>query len=165
VNAGAPAPYRTQWRVVAALYTAVLLVGSHLPGEALPLEALAEFSGIQVIDKPLHVGGYLVLGLLVFGPCGFGRGWPAAAWWLAGLAVFAALDELTQPWFGRYLDVNDWLADVAGFVAAWLLVRLWLVMRPPSNRVGSSPAVPSPAPRSDTRAHRSPEGEAGRGSG
>lgn len=44
----------------------------------------------------------------------------------AALAVWGALDELTQPFVRRYADPIDWLADVAGIVAGlacWGLLR------------------------------------------
>jgi VanZ family protein len=36
---------------------------------------------------------------------------------VVGLAVYGALDELTQIPVGRYADVYDWLADCAGALA------------------------------------------------
>jgi len=41
-------------------------------------------------------------------------------------ASYAALDEWTQPWTHRTADVKDWLADLAGVVAASCIGFLWL---------------------------------------
>jgi VanZ family protein len=35
---------------------------------------------------------------------------------LAGLMLFGAVDEWTQPWFGRDLELGDWAADLCGAV-------------------------------------------------
>lgn len=43
--------------------------------------------------------------------------------WTVLLAVYAAADELLQPYFRRHADPLDWLADVAGVLLVMLLVR------------------------------------------
>ena len=45
------------------------------------------------------------------------------------LAVFAALDEVTQPWFGRAVDGFDWLADLAGLAVGIGVVVLFMSRR------------------------------------
>ena len=47
------------------------------------------------------------------------------------LAIYGALDELTQPWFGRTCDLADWKADMIGLaltLAAWE-VAIYLIER------------------------------------
>jgi VanZ family protein len=41
------------------------------------------------------------------------------------IAVYGAVDELTQPWAGRFCDLNDWLADIGG--GAIGLALAWVV--------------------------------------
>jgi VanZ family protein len=40
------------------------------------------------------------------------------------LAAFGAVDEITQPLFGRTADVLDWAADCAGIAVGLLLVAI-----------------------------------------
>jgi VanZ family protein len=40
------------------------------------------------------------------------------------LAAFGAVDEITQPLFGRTADVFDWAADCAGIAVGILLVAV-----------------------------------------
>lgn len=42
------------------------------------------------------------------------------------LAIYGALDERTQPWFGRDCDLHDWYADMCGTVAAMIF---WTALR------------------------------------
>jgi len=88
------------------------LVATHVPGSYLP--------GARVSDKLLHLVGYFLLaGVLwaTLGAHGLGRG-GRVFWTLVAMTAYAGLDECTQPLFGRDLSLGDWLADVAGAVAA-----------------------------------------------
>ena len=90
---------------------------THSPRDELPEPSVG--------DNQLHGAGYFVLG------CAF---WlTLAAYWvprrrrpvvvIGVLAVYALVDEITQPLAGRQTDVFDWAADVAGAVAAALLCK------------------------------------------
>ena len=99
---------RRWWLVIA--WAAVILVSSSIPGPALP-------PGPPGSDKLGHFLMYAVLGALtiraVLGHGG--RVARAAALALAGIAVFAAVDEWHQGLVpGRLPDVADWVADMAG---------------------------------------------------
>jgi VanZ family protein len=99
-------------RLVTAAYAVVLVVATHIPRLDVSLDV-----GLAVpTDKFLHFAAYGVLGFLVgLITANFGRGWHG---WLpltlAAIAVFALIDETTQPMFGRAAETFDWFADVVG---------------------------------------------------
>jgi VanZ family protein len=96
------------WVWLASL--AAAFVVTHVPPPARSVPPL-------VNDKLLHGLGFTALGFLtVWRLGGRGRpiGWGAAAAWLAGLALYAAVDERTQEWVGRSCEWGDWLADLVG---------------------------------------------------
>jgi hypothetical protein len=107
-------------------YVGVLLYATHHPK---PQDLLDELVGKSApSDKALHLWAYGVLGLLAGGTLALAGGWRTRLilGLAAGLAVFAALDEATQPlpWFGRFADPVDWVFDVLGIVAGLALVGL-----------------------------------------
>ncbi len=74
-------------------------------------------------DKTLHVVAYFVLGsvfLVTLSAYALGL-WRRLTIALAVLAVYAALDELTQPLVNRHASTRDWLADVVGVGIACIL--------------------------------------------
>ena len=93
-------------------YTAVLLWATHYPK---PQDLLGSN---PPSDKLLHITAYSILGgLVALTLLAAGRLAPRRALAAAALlAVFAALDEATQPlpWFRRAADPLDWVFDVAG---------------------------------------------------
>ena len=106
----------------AAACACVLLTLTHLPPRGL------DRIPIHVWDKLAHFSAYCVLGGLVAWASA-GRGLrPSAMRLAAALAVFAALDELTQPMAGRDCELDDWLADVLGMGIGLSVVWLgtWL---------------------------------------
>lgn len=103
---------------VAVAYAVTLVLATHYPK---PDQLLGRYGHA---DKLLHFGAYFLLAMFV-----------AAAVWGAGrwsrrvavavaiaLAAFGAVDEITQPFFGRTADVFDWAADCAGIAIGILLV-------------------------------------------
>ena len=98
------------------VYWGALFVATHIPNPS----ALAP----KVSDKWMHLGAYGALGALSLWALR-GRGVAlgrAGALTLAGLALYGALDEVSQGWVGRSCDVWDWCADVGGVglaLAAW----------------------------------------------
>ncbi len=58
----------------------------------------------------------------------------------AGLAVFAAIDEVTQPWFGRSAEPLDWVYDLiglaVGITAIVAIVALNATLRSSRTRPG-----------------------------
>lgn len=110
--------------VALALYTLLLLAGTHVPQ---PPEELVDLAGS---DKTLHFAAYATLALLAGVNLAL-RGWfrlTAVLLVFFALAVFGALDEITQPLVGRQADVRDWAADVSGVVGGVIGVVLGLVI-------------------------------------
>jgi len=125
-------------RIVTALtaaYTAVLVFMTHYPkpeelvGQKLPS------------DKLLHFIAYGVLGFLaalVLRARGrlVGRLTPLLG---AGLALFAVLDEATQPLFRRAADPLDWVYDLIGIALGIGAVVAANQFLPQARRAGSAP--------------------------
>jgi VanZ family protein len=114
------ARWRHWYQRALPIYWLFLLLTTHLPRLTLD-------TGIPNDDKLAH---FCAFGLLAFlfwrcrqtlsrpiGP----RFAPAAAAWIA---LYAAIDEYTQPWVGRSGDVRDWVADMSGAAAVVLLLEL-----------------------------------------
>jgi VanZ family protein len=118
-------------RVLAAgsvAYTLVLVFLTHYPR---PQELLGDD---LPPDKMLHFLAYGTLGLLVTGTVVtfFRWSWRTVALTAVALAIFAGMDELTQPWFGRSAEPLDWVWDAIGLVAgiATIACGRWLVRSP-----------------------------------
>ena len=98
-----------RWGPVVA-WAAIILFGTSIPGPALP-------PGPAGSDKLLHFVIYAILGLLA-GRAALAHGGPwgrTIVLTLVAVAAFAALDEWHQGLVpGRYPDVADWVADIAG---------------------------------------------------
>lgn len=112
-------PWAHWWRRVLPAYWVFLFCVTHFP--KLQLDAPPGS------DKVVHIGAYAVLAFLVwqfsatFGPLSRSFA-PRAA---AGLLVYAAFDELTQPLVGRGADLWDWLADGLGILLVLVPAELW----------------------------------------
>jgi VanZ family protein len=111
-----------------AAYTAVLVFATHYPKPEV-------FLGPEPPpDKALHFIAYGILGMLVAATLATARHWsrPVILATIPLLAVFAAIDEATQPMFGRHADVADWCYDMVGLTVGFGLVvavRRWLMRR------------------------------------
>jgi VanZ family protein len=108
-----------RWLLLAgvALFAAAL-AATHLPPEDVP--------NFRAGDKTLHVIGYFVLAAFSWGVL-WAYGAPTLRRLLAlaaFLPVWAAADELTQPFFRRTADLDDWAADMIGCAAAIALAQL-----------------------------------------
>jgi VanZ family protein len=129
---------RTNRRKKAALallvcYGLMLLVATHIPH---PPHAISAGN----LDKTLHLGAYAGLAFLV-SLNGFLRqalGWRQRILILVLLAVFGAVDEITQIPVGRECDVVDWAADILGILLgsglflAFAAVFHWLTQLRPN---------------------------------
>ena len=122
--------------ILAVAYWAVLATLTHLP----PQRALNGPGG----DKLHHVLAYFLLAALL-GP---------ALWYalparrrfvplivLVVAAAYGAVDELTQPFIGRFCEFGDWVADVTGAAVACGL--LYLVQAFSSRRADAADAPES----------------------
>ncbi|MBC7784314.1 MAG: VanZ family protein [Burkholderiales bacterium] len=100
------------------LYVVLLLVLTHIP------KPPAVFDGRD--DKTLHFLAYFALGGLSYFAAAitFPLRLGLSLIVVLGCAVFAALDEITQPSFGRSADVFDWRADVFGVIAGVCVLRI-----------------------------------------
>lgn len=114
--------------VATAAYAIVLVYATHHPRPDNLLPGISSRS-----DKLLHVSAYGVLGglamttLLAWGRApraAAGPGWRAIRPWFAMLAVFAACDEVTQPFFRRVADPLDWGSDCLGLAIGMVAVSL-----------------------------------------
>lgn len=99
------------------VYAMILVFATHHPN---PAELVGDLAGDLVHkDKTLHFTAYGLLGLLV--ACTLaaaGRwSWRTLAVAMLMLAAFAALDEVTQPLFGRATELLDWVFDGLGLAA------------------------------------------------
>lgn len=123
-------------RPLAALtgaYTGLLVFATHYPkpeqllGTNLPS------------DKTLHFLAYGALGLLAAALVAVSGRWSAqrVAALAAGLVAFAAIDEVTQPWFGRCAEPLDWVYDLIGLAAGiGVIVALNATIRSSRTRPG-----------------------------
>jgi len=87
-------------------YTVVLVTATHYPKPGDVLDLLPATPS----DKALHFIAYGILATLVGSTLIVAERWTARslATMVVCLAAFAAVDEATQPLFGRYADVLDW---------------------------------------------------------
>ena len=96
------------------------ITATHLPSSDLP--------SMEVSDKTLHLAGFTGLAGLF--------GLTLAAYdtarrrrillMLLIMPAYGAMDELTQPYFGRSCELADWACDVVGAVAAMAVLELAL---------------------------------------
>lgn len=110
---------RLTLQLVTAAYAVMLVVATHIPR----LDVSFDTGTSVPPDKLLHFAAYAVLGFLA-GLIAAGSAHSWRRWFplvLAGIAVFALLDETTQPMFSRAAEPFDWVADVIG-AAAGLVV-------------------------------------------
>jgi VanZ family protein len=114
-----------RWDLLLVLYWLAMFVGTHWPKLPLP-----QVDSPLRIDKILHFSGYLGLAVLLFGsiylnrrPASLLRAAVVVALIIAGYGV---LDELTQPYFGRFASWTDWFADLAGCAVGLACVVYWV---------------------------------------
>ena len=91
---------------------AAAFTATHLPPTNIPTTGLG--------DVYLHAAGYFLLGgllSLALAACGTQPARRIAVT-LAVLAVYAVVDEATQPLVGRTAALSDWFADMVGTAAA-----------------------------------------------
>ena len=121
------------WATVAC-YILVAVCLTHMPKVPAGLE--------QGSDKVLHCVGYFLYASLTY--IAIGLSFPRYRWAVLTVvlmfSIWAAMDEITQPYFHRDCDFNDWLADMVGVIAAVSLLGGLRLMA----RFRERPLVPSP---------------------
>lgn len=115
-----PSPHSARVRVIAwvmlCMYVGLAVTLTHVP------RVPSELNGYS--DKSLHFVGYFAYGAFLYTAMGLTLPRQRFVWLivLLILAGWAALDELTQPYFGRDCDILDWRADMIGVTAAVALL-------------------------------------------
>jgi len=101
---------RWGFSIATAQYSLLLVLATHYPK---PAEILGRHA---LPDKLMHFVAYGVLGLLATMTLrAFVKSTRQDVLFLAvGLAVAAALDEITQPIFSRHAEMLDWVFDCIG---------------------------------------------------
>lgn len=114
-------PFATICQLALAGYVVALLTGTHLP-------PTTPFLPSEHFDKLYHFTAYLILAGLLATTWQFAGGdlTPRQLRWAwIAVAVFAALDEITQIPVHRDCSFWDWTADAVG-AAIGLLLFVWL---------------------------------------
>jgi VanZ family protein len=97
--------------IATALCFATVFTGTHLP----PSQPTTGSGTLG--DKNLHLVAYLGIGFTLTYCLHCVFAWPSLSLtclaFLLG-ALFGAFDELSQPYFDRCCDLNDWFADLSG---------------------------------------------------
>ena len=129
------------WTCVVLWLTAAVL--SHIPAARLPPR--------YAPDYVLHTGGFWGLATS-FWVCLWAFGLPrwrriVAVFFI--LAVYGALDELTQPYFHRVCDIRDWACDVLGVFAAIVICELAAAILFRGPRAPAAEAAPRRGPGHD----------------
>lgn len=107
-------------------FAITLLTATHLPPNSMLLPAEA-----HNLDKVFHFTAYAILAGLLATTWQFSSGILSARhlrWVWCAVAVFGALDELTQISVGRDCSIWDWSADALGAICG-LLAFVWLRRR------------------------------------
>lgn len=103
---------RRHIRLIAILYWIVIFIGTHIPAERVP--------DLPASDKTIHLLMFAGLGTVLYLALYLSN--PARRFILLPILVigctYAVLDEVTQPFFRRYCDGRDMLADIAGLCLA-----------------------------------------------
>lgn len=107
-------------RVALPVYWIALFAATHYPRVPVPDE-------LPQSDKAIHLAAFGLLALLCWRfLAARARPPTAASVWIAAsvLIPYATLDEYTQQFVGRYTDLADWAANVAGIVGVLAVLEL-----------------------------------------
>ena len=100
------------WRIALPVYWVALVAATHYPRVRIPGE-------LPSGDKIIHFAAFAILALLVWQVLAR-RTWLAAAI----LIPYAAVDEYTQQFVGRYTELADWVANTAGIVCMLAVLEI-----------------------------------------
>jgi hypothetical protein len=103
----------TKRLIIAAFFTATVLVATHLPQELLP-----DILQLHGIDKLQHVIAYSAITLFLIISFNTSLTILSAVILFLAISTIAVTDELTQPFVNRTADSFDWLADVIGIAVS-----------------------------------------------
>lgn len=111
----------TSPRLLAPLWTLLIIIGLTLPGSQLPESSLLEY------DKLIHGVLFFVLTILWLAAVSKAQ-WGPAVTVFSLILAFSVFSELYQEWlpFGRHADYLDSVADAFG---AFLGLLFWLPLR------------------------------------
>lgn len=127
---------------LAAIFTTMILVLSHIPKDAMP-QCLQ--SGR--LDKAAHFLAYAAMTLILFLSVRAPIGALSATLIVVGIVTLGVVDEVTQPLVNRIADPIDLAADVVGVAAVLIFFALFRlrhtrifskrICSPPGNGVES----------------------------
>ena len=104
-------------------YWPLLFTSTHVPNLHVPLN-----DRFNWITFAAHFSCYAMLTVLLVrgfvAPSRLGQSLPTVGKILALVAAYGAMDEITQPLFGRFADLRDWFCDVGGAICAVALVAI-----------------------------------------
>ncbi|MEL7237657.1 MAG: VanZ family protein [Planctomycetota bacterium] len=108
--------------VCLAVYAVIAFVGTHWPSFG---EKIIRDEPIVRPDKIFHFGGFLVYAVVLANVLGRRFSFAVTVTLcVVGLGVYGVFDELTQPFFNRTADVNDWAANMAGVAVGLIVYRV-----------------------------------------
>jgi VanZ family protein len=116
------------WQLALAGYWLALFAATHVPRRVVTVPG-------GKIDDVIHFVAYAILAGLLAITWERSAGQLSAAhlrWAWVALALYAAIDELTQPLVGRTASWADWLADALGAAVGLALFVWWARWRPPA---------------------------------
>ena len=117
--------FNTKLLTTAILVTAIVLILTHIPKEAIPSQ-LQENSP----DKLYHVVAYGVITFLFLISFRTSPTMLSALLLFLAVSVIGAFDELTQPFVNRTASVTDLAANIVGILSALLFFtvrRQWFL--------------------------------------
>ena len=117
--------FNTKLLTTAILFTAIVLILTHIPKEAIPSQ-LQENS----LDKLHHVVAYGAITFLFLISFRTSPTMLSALLLFLAITVIGTFDELTQPFVNRTASVTDLAADIVGILTALLFFtvrRQWFL--------------------------------------
>jgi VanZ family protein len=106
-------------RVVLPVYWLALAVATHYPSVPVPRR-------VEHSDKVIHFGAFALLATFFWWFLEARRELTSRTVWLiaAVLIPYSAVDEYTQQYFGRNVDLADWIANALGIACALALLEI-----------------------------------------
>ena len=123
--------FNVKWLIVAVTFTAVVVLLTHTPEDAMP-------SQLQVIglDKLVHALAYGAITFLFILSLRTSITVLTASLLFVAILAVGTLDELTQPFFNRTASLTDLLANIVGIVTVLLSFLCFT-----SSKCQASPSV------------------------